>query len=62
MQPVLLRCPVTKALVQHFIADEPDTSKALEYEPFRCAACGRIHLVNGAGRLLDDEPAQSRSA
>ena len=54
MQPILIRCPVTKALVQHLIADSADTSDHAEYEPFECPSCRRIHLVNKAGKLLGD--------
>lgn len=55
MQPILLRCPKTKALVQHLLPVARDTSNTTEFEPFECPACGGMHLVNSAGKLLDDE-------
>ena len=56
MQPVLIRCPNTKVLVQHLVESSPEPSNAKnEFEPFQCPACRRIHLINKAGKLLGDE-------
>ena len=53
MLPILITCPVTNMRVQHII-EKKGERKTDSFEPFKCPACARIHLVNGAGKLLSD--------
>ena len=50
MRPMLFRCPNTGDLVQHFIADEPNTEDEHRYDPVECLACGALHFVNAIGK------------
>jgi len=53
MKPLLYRCPTTGETVQHFIADEVDTSDEHRYEPVECPACSSLHFLNPAtGRIM----------
>jgi len=44
-------CPVTGFRVQGWLADDPAADKAT-YETVTCTACGQLHLVNSAGKVL----------
>jgi hypothetical protein len=55
MKPVLIRCPVTSMLVQHLVDDEAKPNSFV-FKPLKCPACGRLHLINGAGELSSEGP------
>jgi hypothetical protein len=53
MRPFLFRCPVTALNVQSFIAGSATENDDDTYEPVKCTACTRIHLVNpNTGKVL----------
>lgn len=55
MQPILIRCPTTEAVVQHLRHEAADELRESEFEPFECPSCRRFHLINKTGKLLGDE-------
>jgi hypothetical protein len=53
MKAVLYRCPVTRELVQHEIAEQPEPGDEQRYDSVECPACGGSHLINRAtGKAL----------
>jgi hypothetical protein len=52
MKPILIKCPVTNMWIQHLIEDEAESNDV--FEPLKCPACGRLHLINAAGELNND--------
>ena len=55
MKPVLYRCPNTGEMVQHLVADEPDTEDEHRYDAVECPACSFLHFINPAtGKIMGD--------
>jgi hypothetical protein len=52
MKPILIKCPVTNMWIQHLVEDEAKSNDV--FEPLKCPACGRLHLINAAGELASD--------
>jgi len=58
VQTFIFRCPATSQDVQSAHDGEPVI--AGRYIPYRCVACGRIHLVNPtSGKLAVEERLRS---
>lgn len=54
MSSFIFRCPSRGLMVQGWT--ENDAGEGIEYVPYRCPACGGMHLVNPkTGKLVSDE-------
>lgn len=56
-RPFRYRCPIVGSAAQAVVEGEPrPDDESRQYEAVKCAACGRLHLVNLATlKLLSDE-------
>jgi hypothetical protein len=52
MSAFVYRCPNTGKLVQAWTVEDPYESEADAYEPVRCIACMRLHMVNPRTRKV----------
>jgi len=60
MSAFVYRCPNMGKLVQGWTAEDPYESEADEYQPVRCIACMRVHMVNpNTGKVLGADDASS---
>jgi hypothetical protein len=46
MAHLVIRCPRTNMNVQIWLAKDPSTDQANDYESVTCPACLRIHFIN----------------
>ena len=55
MPTIFFRCPSTGSDVQGWIADEPEIEDGENFQPVKCAACGRFHYVSPkSAKVLGD--------
>jgi hypothetical protein len=56
MPTFIYRCPTTGFRVHGDAPEEPNQDKGEHFEPVKCTACKRLHLINPkTGKLLGEQ-------
>jgi hypothetical protein len=56
MTTFIYRCPITGSRVPADAPEPTDEGKGEHFEPVKCTACKRVHLINPkTGKLIGDK-------
>jgi hypothetical protein len=56
MPAFIYRCPITGFRVHGDAPEQPSQDKGGHFEPVKCTACKRVHLINPkTGKLLGEQ-------